>query len=86
LETLVERFRGDDPALRQLAESTHDLDLNDGTYGRSEAPGVALLIAGLAASEPDDVARIRQGRGLFDCLYAALRPGPTPRLPKGALP
>ncbi len=85
-ETLVERFCVDDPALRQLAETIHDLDLKDGKYGRSEAPGVALLIAGLAASEPDDVARIRQGRGLFDCLYAALRPGPTPRLPKGALP
>jgi hypothetical protein len=85
-ETLVERFRADDPALRQLAEIIHDLDVKDGKYRRAEAPGVALIIAGLAASEPDDGARIRRGRGLFDCLYRALRPGPTPRLPKGVLP
>jgi len=85
-ETLVERFSPDDPALRQLAEIIHDLDLKDGKYGRVETPGVALLIAGLAASEPDDAARIHQGRGLFDCLYSALRPGPTPRLAKGVLP
>ena len=85
-ETLVERFRADDPALRQLAEIIHDLDLRDGKYGRTEAPGVALVIAGLAAGEPDDAARISQGRWLFDSLYSALRPGPPPRLPKGVLP
>jgi len=85
-ETLVQRFRGDDPALRQLAEIVHDLDLRDGKFGRAEAPGVALTIAGLAAAESDDLARIRQGQWLFDCLYVSLRPGPTPRLPKGVLP
>src|SRR5207249_410178 len=35
-ETLVERFGAADPALRQLAEIIHDLDLRDGKYGRSE--------------------------------------------------
>ena len=85
-ETLVARFGAADPALRQLAEIIHDLDLRDGKYGRNEAPGVALVIAGLAAAEPGDAARISQGRWLFDSLYAAMRPGPTPRLPKGVLP
>ena len=85
-ETLVARFGANDPALRQLAEIIHDLDLRDGKYGRSEVPGVALVIAGLAAGEPGDAARISQGRWLFDSLYAAVRPGPMPRLPKGAMP
>jgi hypothetical protein len=85
-ETLVERFRGDDPALRHLAEIIHDLDLKDGKYRRAEAPGVALIIDGLAASEPDDSARIHRGRALFDLLYLALRPKPTPQMPKGVLP
>lgn len=85
-ETLVSRFRPKDHALRQLAEIVHDLDLKDGKFGRGEAPGVALVIAGLAATEPDDAARLAQGRWLFDCLYRSLRPGPAPRLPKGVLP
>jgi hypothetical protein len=85
-ETLVNRFRGGDPALRQIAEIVHDLDLKDQKYGRSEAPGVAGIIAGLAAAEPDDRERVRQGQWLFDCLYVSLRPGPTPRPPKGVLP
>jgi hypothetical protein len=85
-ETLVERFAADDHALRQLAEIIHDLDVKDGKYGRAEVPGVALVIAGLATSEPEDGARISRGRALFDYLYTALRPGPMPRLPKGVLP
>ena len=85
-ETLVARFRADDPALRHVAEIVHDLDLRDRRYGRPEAAGVAHVIAGLAATEPDDVARIRLGQWLFDCLHASLRPGTTPRLPKGVLP
>jgi len=85
-ETLVGRFRPDDPALQQLGEIVHDLDLRDGKFGRSEAPGVARVIAGLAAAQPDDAARIDQGRWLFDCLYSSLQPGPAPQLPKGVLP
>ena len=85
-ETLVRRFHPGDPALRHLAEIVHDLDIKGSKFGRVEAPGVATVIAGLAAGERDDDARIDQGLWLFDCLYASLRPRPTPRLPKGVLP
>lgn len=85
-ETLVDRFCGGDPALRQLAEIVHDLDIRDGKYGRAEAPGLMQVIMGLAATEPDDEMRIVRGGWLFDCLYASLRPGPALRLPKGVLP
>ena len=84
-EVMADRFGAGDPALRRLAEVVHDLDIKDGKYGREEAPGVACVIAGMAAAVPDDAQRIRQGQWLFDCLYASQRPRP-PRLPKGALP
>ncbi|HET7224598.1 MAG TPA: chromate resistance protein ChrB domain-containing protein [Candidatus Eisenbacteria bacterium] len=84
-ETLTARLQPRDTALRQMAETVHDLDLKDGKYGRAEGPGLASFIAGLAAIEADDHARLERGWPLFDCLYASFR-GVTPHVPKGVLP
>lgn len=85
-ETLSGAFRPADAALHELAEIVHDLDIKDGKFGRMEAPGLAALISGLAAVEPDDAARLERGAPLFDFLYSSLGRGSAPQLPKGLLP
>ena len=68
-ETLVQRFGLRAPGLRHLAEIVHDIDMKDGKYGRDEAAGIGQLIAGIAASHPDDEARMERGAALFDDLF-----------------
>ncbi|HEX6372773.1 MAG TPA: chromate resistance protein ChrB domain-containing protein [Longimicrobium sp.] len=71
-EVLLEKMDlRDDPGLVQISEIVHDIDLKDGKFGRPETPGLELLIAGIARSEPDDERRIERGAALFDSLYAA---------------
>jgi hypothetical protein len=70
-EVLVRRFGLRDPALQAIAEIVHDVDVKDAKYGREEAPGVGQLVAGIAASYPEDEARLARGAALFDDLYAA---------------
>lgn len=70
-EVLLRRFGLDAPALQGVAEVVHDIDLKDGKYGRPEAPGIALLIAGLSASSTDDEVRLTQGAAMFASLYQA---------------
>jgi hypothetical protein len=71
LEVLVQRFGLTDPALRAIAEIVHDVDVKDAKYGREEAPGIAQLVAGIAAAHADDEARLERGAALFDDLYAS---------------
>ncbi|HEY6101017.1 MAG TPA: chromate resistance protein ChrB domain-containing protein [Anaeromyxobacter sp.] len=71
-EVLVQRFGLADPALRALAEIVHDIDVKDGKFGREEAAGVGQLVAGIAAANADDEARLARARALFDDLHAAL--------------
>lgn len=70
-EVLLQRFGLDDPALHELAQVVHDIDLKDGKFGRAEAAGLDRLISGLAAATADDQVRLVQGRQLFASLYAA---------------
>jgi hypothetical protein len=72
-EVLLVRFGLDEPALRQVAEIVHDIDLKDAKYGRSEAAGIDQLIAGLCAANADDSARLTQGAQLFASLYESFR-------------
>ncbi|HEU4383481.1 MAG TPA: chromate resistance protein ChrB domain-containing protein [Anaeromyxobacteraceae bacterium] len=75
-EVLVRRFGLGDPALRHLAEVVHDVDVKDAKYGREEAPGLARMVAGIAAAHPSDEDRLARGSALFEDLYAAyLAPG-----------
>ena len=72
-ETLIKRFGfGDDPALGQLAEIVHDIDLKDDKFNRLEAAGLNAAVLGLAALLKDDRKLLQQSGVIFDGLYALL--------------
>jgi len=72
-EVLLDRFRLRDSSLRCIAELVHDLDLEDGRFGRPETAGLGRMIVGIALSTLDDATRIAQGSTVFDGLYASFR-------------
>ena len=69
-ETLVRRFELEDPALSEIAEIVHDIDLRDGKFERDDARGIERVLAGIAAAYGDDASRLERGAVLFDELYA----------------
>ena len=69
-EVMIKRLSLQDWGLAALSEVIHDIDLKDSKYDRAETDGFNALLAGLAASEPDDDKRMTQGLQLFDNLYA----------------
>ena len=69
-ETLLHRLHIDDGALRTIGEIVHDIDLKDDKFGRDEAPGIERVLAGIAAVNDADDARLERGSLLFDDLYA----------------
>jgi hypothetical protein len=68
-ESLVVRLGLRDPAVLQIAEIVHDIDLKDAKFGRAEAPGILQLVNGLALAHADDLDRLDRGFALFDDLY-----------------
>jgi hypothetical protein len=74
-ETLLERFRIHDAALRAIGEIVHDLDLGDERYGRPEASGLGRTLVGLALGTPDDQERLVRGATILDGLYESFRRG-----------
>ena len=72
-EVLLARSGLDDPALTAIAEIVHDIDLKDGKFGREEASGIKMLIAGICADTRDDDQRLARGAAIFDDLYAVFR-------------
>ena len=69
-ETLLTRFRLDDPALASIAEIVHDIDLKDGKFNREDAAGIERVLASIATVNPEDAARLERGSALFEDLYA----------------
>ena len=72
-EVLLDRAGLADPALRQIGEIVHDIDIKDARFDRPEAPGIAQLIAGIAMAHEDDAARIERSAAVFDDLLAYFR-------------
>ena len=72
-EVLLVRAGLNDAALHAIAEIVHDIDLKDGKFGREETPGIAHLIAGIAAANANDEDRVAQGAPVFDNLYQYFR-------------
>ena len=68
-EALVSHAGITDPAVLQMAQIIHDIDLKDGKYGRTDAPGVQRIIMGLVLAHPEDDARLERGFALFDDLH-----------------
>lgn len=71
-ETLVDRFRLDEPALRPIAEIVHDIDCKDEKFARPEAAGIELVLRGIVSAERDDDRRLGVGAAIFDGLYSQL--------------
>ncbi|MBV9925535.1 MAG: chromate resistance protein [Acidobacteria bacterium] len=72
-ETVVKEFGlAGDPALGEIAEIVHDIDLKDGKFNRLEASGINLAVRGLASVVTDDRKLVRQAATVFDGLYEYL--------------
>ena len=69
-ETLLRRFGLDDPALAEIAEIVHTIDLRDEKFERDDARGIERVLAGIAAAHSDDATRLERGAALLDDLYA----------------
>ena len=68
-ETLMKAFNIRDPALRQIAEIIHDVDLKDHKFGRPESSGIDVLIRALANNLEDDSRLLETGSTILDALY-----------------
>ncbi|MDQ3684956.1 MAG: chromate resistance protein [Acidobacteriota bacterium] len=72
-ETLIKRFGlGDDPALGEIAEIVHDIDLKDNKFNRLEGAGLDAVVRSLAKLLRDDRKLMRQADVIFDGLYSLL--------------
>ena len=72
-ETLLHAFELDDPALGEIGQIVHDIDCKDDKFGRPEAPGILMVLQGIANSTADDLERIARGSAIFDGLHEQLR-------------
>ncbi len=79
-ETMCARLGLTDPALGEIGEIVHDLDLKDHKFGRADAAGVQRLVDGLSSSHPDSGTRTIAALPVFDALFASF----GGRLPKPA--
>jgi hypothetical protein len=68
-ETLLLRAGLNDPALNAIGEIIHDIDLKDGKYGREEAAGIRIVMAGITAAHKQDEQRLARGAAVLDDLY-----------------
>jgi hypothetical protein len=75
-EVLMVRFGLSRPALQQLAEIVHDLDLRDGKYNHPAGAGVEVVIAGIRDRSRSDQEALEQGIMVFDALYTSYSPEP----------
>lgn len=69
-EVLQAKFRPKDRALRLLGELVHDLDLEDGRFGRPEAAGFGEQLRAIATAHRADGARLERASAVLDDLYA----------------
>jgi len=70
-ETMIKRFGlSDDPALSQIAEIVHDIDLKDDKFHRLEAAGLNATVLGLAKLLKNDRKLLQQCSAIFDGFYA----------------
>ena len=78
-ETVLRRYRLEDPALLAIARIVHEADLEDERFDAPEARGLDVLIRGLSMVESDEQVLDLTGR-IYDGLYeylsraTALRP------------
>jgi len=69
-EVLIEEYRLDDPALRELAKIVHGADIEADVHIVPEAAGLKAIAEGFYLSCPDDHEKLRLEFPLYDALYA----------------
>jgi hypothetical protein len=80
-ETFLKAYELADDALEDIARIVHEADIGDERYDAPEAPGLDVLIRGLALTL-DDYELLRVGNHLFDGLYEyRLRANRSGRIP-----
>ena len=62
-----------DPALAEIAEIVHDIDLKDAKFGRPEARGIDEIVTGLGRIYDDDRQLLDIGGKVFDALHACMK-------------
>jgi len=67
-ETILRRYELSDPVLWEMAKLVHEADLADERYDAPEAPGIDILLRGLAMLH-DDNELMTITSPLFDALY-----------------
>ena len=68
-EIILKRTHITDPALHEIAEIIHNIDLKDSKYKRDDVTGIDHLIAGICMAHREDEKRLERGSALFDDLY-----------------
>lgn len=71
-ETFLEHYQLDDPVLVDIGHIVHEADLADERYDAPEAPGLDVLLQGLALTRCDSEVLSIAG-ALFDGLYEVRR-------------
>ena len=67
-ETIAARFAVRDPAVTQIGQIVHDLDMKEARYNRPEAPAIARLVEGLRQMYKDDSELLEHGIEMFEAL------------------
>jgi hypothetical protein len=67
-ETIAARFAVRDPAVAQIGQIVHDLDLKEARYNRPEAPVIGRLVEGLRRMHKDDAVLLEHGIEMFEAL------------------
>jgi hypothetical protein len=68
-EVLQRRFCPKDSALKSIGELVHDLDFDDGKFGKPEVAGFGQQMAAIASTHDDDLARLDRASAMLDDLY-----------------
>jgi hypothetical protein len=63
-EVLVDRFRLQNPAIPEVAQIVHDLDMKDTKYNPPEATAIGRMVEGLRAIHADDATLLEHGIGM----------------------
>jgi len=69
-EVLMERAHLHDPALREIAEIIHEIDLKDDKFFREDVLGFERVLAGIVKAHKDDHARLVRSAAVLDDAYA----------------
>ena len=72
-ETILRKYRLDDPALHEIAAMVHDADLDDDKFRTPEGPGLDAIIRGLGLTITDDHELLALTDRVYDGLYAWVR-------------